>query len=99
MGDTTGNGGAVHLGPDEAAWTSPEDELFDSEMGYRVGWEAIMADLASAGQSDDGRGLVTVMVRQVAEATSWRGLPFPPEWWPVDAGPVPHPASSGVGHG
>lgn len=30
-----------------------------------------------------------VLVASVAEATSHRGLPYPPEWWPADAGPLP----------
>jgi hypothetical protein len=65
-----------------------DDELEDIELGGRESWWSTMCLLASAysTEADRCRSMTSVMVGEVAEATSHRGLPFPVEWWPPSAG-------------
>lgn len=79
-----------HWGPVEAAWPTPEDELESSELGERVAWAFLNWELISiySLQADRERSAVSALVAQVAEVTSWRGLPFPSEWWPPDLPPL-----------
>lgn len=90
---------AVHLEGNWVGWLSPETELEEIELGDRVcdfltDWMLI----AAFGREEDR---IATGVRQlsgeVATATSWRGLPFPPEWWPRSAGEIPPELARGRG--
>jgi hypothetical protein len=67
-----------------------DDEMEDIELGERESWWSTMC-LGASMYSDEGdrcRSMTGVMVGEVASATSHRGLPFPPEWWPPSAGRI-----------
>lgn len=81
---------AEHWGPDESGWLDPEQELETIELGDRVGWWLTMWWGVSIYSTEEARlrSGAGVLVASVAEATSHRGLPYPPEWWPADVGPL-----------
>ena len=83
-----------HWGADESFLLDPEQELETIELGDRAGWWLTLWLGARVYSDEDSRihTAKSVMVASVAEATSHRGLPYPPEWWPADAGPVPAPS-------
>lgn len=86
---------AEHWSGTEAALLDPAQELETIELGDRVAWWLTMWSCAAgyAKQTDRERAAITTMVGEVAEATSHRGLPYPPEWWPADLAPLePAPA-------
>jgi hypothetical protein len=79
-----------HLwGPDVAA-LGLDDLVEDIELGERESWWATACLFASTytREEDCCRSMTSVMVGEVASATSHRGLPFPAEWWPPSAGPM-----------
>lgn len=63
-------------------WLTPEGELEDIELGERVTDWLVQSMLLSLYKKQEDRvfSVITMMTAQVAEATSWRGLVFPPEW-------------------
>lgn len=83
---------AAHLEGEWVGWLSPDSELEEIELGERAcdwltDWMAANAysELEACVQAG-----VRTLVGTVASATSWRGLPYPPEWWPPSAGtPAP----------
>jgi hypothetical protein len=77
----------VHLQGDWVGWLRPEDELEEIELGARVSDWLTDAELAAVFGGDT---VVRHLIGAVASATSWRGLPFPPEWWPPG---IPGPPS------
>lgn len=77
----------------------PAQELETIELGDRVGWWLTVAHGCRIYPSPDDRvrSTLSMVVAQVAEATSRVGEDFPSEWWPADAGPVPvHVAGDGA---
>jgi len=78
-----------HLWGPDVRTLGLDDEMEDIELGGRESWWSTMSLLASAysGERDRCRAMASVMVGQVASATSHHGLPFPAEWWPPSAGP------------
>lgn len=89
--DTREVDGVLHIGPDVGRNMSPDDELEESELGERVSSWLLDSYLGSLNSRQEDREfcMVSYMVRAVASQTSWRGLPFPAEWWPPLAGPMP----------
>jgi hypothetical protein len=83
--------GPVHL---DAPWTgylTPASELEECELGDRVCDHLVMWDLLLSYSTLEDRIQCGVrkLAGEVAEATSWIGLPFPSEWWPPSAGEQP----------
>lgn len=78
-----------HLwGPDVRA-LGLDDEMEDVELGWRASLWMTNNEMARIYSSEDDRSRATafVLVAAIASATSHRGLPLPPEWWPPSAGP------------
>lgn len=84
-------GGDDHLWGPDVRGLGLDDEMEDVELGERESWwaTACMAASAYSREGDRCRAMTSTMVGQVASATSHRGLPFPPQWWPPSAGPYP----------
>jgi hypothetical protein len=78
-----------HLGPDDGTrWLTPADELEEIELGDRVIFWSASQELGSlyTSQRDRIMSATLQLVGSVASATSHRGLPYPPEWWPPSVG-------------
>jgi len=82
---------AEHVAPEDAKWITPADELDDIELGRRVTNQLTAWRFAGlfALVSDRRVNAISILTAQVAASTSWRGLPFPPEWELPDDWRVP----------
>lgn len=79
---------AAHLAAEDGIGAlTPDDELREVELGDRVDWWLTNWEFSQlySRQHDREQAGALVLVAQVAERTSRRGLPFPPEWWPPSA--------------
>lgn len=78
--------GVLHLGPDVGAFMTPEDELDVLELGERAADKLWSHELISPAWErsleDKVFSFIMQMVGNIAERTSWRGMPYPPEWCP-----------------
>ena len=73
---------------DWVGWLTPESELEEIELGERVcewliNWMLVSAYATEKDRVESG---TRALAGSVASATSWRGLPFPEEWWRPSAG-------------
>lgn len=87
---------AVHLTPDDGiGYLTAADELEEAELGARAAWWLASEQLVRsyASKDDKLRGYLLYLAGSVASATTHRGRPFPPQWWPPDAGPYPEELS------
>lgn len=79
---------AVHLTAEDGIGAlTPDDELREIELGGHVDWWLTNWEFSQlyTRPHDREQAGALVLVAQVAERTSRRGLPFPPEWWPPSA--------------
>lgn len=78
------------LGPPYVGWLTPQGELEEAELGERVTDFLLQWDLVLAYSMEARiRCGTTELVGEVGYGTTQIGRPFPPEWWPPSAGPLP----------